>query len=91
MLRILLDGFLIAWTIVTVALLAVVIYRSQLTAHEDDQIFLGAAESGLAHEQQVLVAKIEGLNRPIAALLIASGALLVVVAGLWLYQGILAF
>ncbi|HUC42193.1 MAG TPA: hypothetical protein VL913_00470 [Candidatus Micrarchaeaceae archaeon] len=77
----------ITWAIVTVALICLLIYRSTLSSHEDDQLFLDSAEESLANEQRALVARIDRLSRPITLLIVASSALLVVTAGIWLYEG----
>jgi hypothetical protein len=77
---------LIAWGLVTAVFLALLIWRSLLASHEDDQIFLDAAQEHLAREQRELVAKINTLSRPILTSGIASGVLLLVIAGLWLYE-----
>jgi hypothetical protein len=83
----LLYVLLIAWGVVTAALICVLIYRSTLETREGDQIFLDAAGESMANEQRALVARIDRLGRPIMLLIIVSGALLLVVAGLWLYEG----
>jgi hypothetical protein len=77
---------LIAWGVVTAVLVCVLIYRSTLETREEDQIFLGGGEENMANEQRALVSRIERLSRPITALVVLSGALLVVTAGLWLWQ-----
>jgi hypothetical protein len=82
-----LYAVLIAWGVVTAALVCLLIYRGTLEAHEDDQIFLDAAGDSMASEQRALVARIDKLGRPITLLIIASSALLLVVAGIWLWQG----
>lgn len=82
-----LPALLVFWGVVTAALICVMIYRSTLETHEEDQLFLDAAGESTASEQRALVARIERLSKPITALAVASGALLVVIAGLWLYQG----
>ena len=82
-----LTALLAFWGVITVALLCMLIYRSTLSAHEEDQIFLDAAGQSAANEQRVLVGRIERLSRPIILLLLSSGTLLVVIAGLWLWQG----
>lgn len=82
-----LFGLLIAWGIVTAILICLLIYRGTLESREDDQIFLGAAEEYLAAEQRALVARIDRLSRPITSLIVLSGVLLVIIAGLWLWQG----
>jgi hypothetical protein len=82
-----LQMLLIAWGVVTAALICVLIYRSALSTHEGDQIFLDASENTIADEQRAIVARLEKLSAPITALLVASGVLLVAIAGMWLYQG----
>jgi hypothetical protein len=86
-----LIALLIAWGAVTVVLICALIYRSTLEVHEEDQMFLAPAGEILAREQRALVAKIESLSRPIKVLWIASATLLVVTAGLWVWQGIKNF
>jgi hypothetical protein len=77
----------VAWSIVTVALIFMWIYRSTLENREEDQIFLDAAEDSLAQEQRVIVARIERLSKPITSLIVISSSLLLVIAGIWLWQG----
>ncbi len=81
---------LVAWGTVTAILILVLIYRSMLENREEDQIFLAAAQS-MANEQRDLVTRIEKLGGPITALAVLSGALLAVVAGLWIWQGFQSF
>jgi hypothetical protein len=77
----------VAWSIVTVGLILMWIYRSTLENREEDQIFLDAAQESMAREQRAIVARIEKLSRPITSLMVVSGALLLVMAGMWLWQG----
>lgn len=81
-----LYGLLIAWGVVTAVLVIALIYRSTLETREEDQIFLDAAGESMASEQRALVARIQKLSRPITALVVLSGSLLAVTAGLWLWQ-----
>jgi len=78
---------IVAWSIVTVALILVWIYRSTLTNREEDQIFLDAAQESMAREQRAIVARIEKLSKPIMSLVVLSSTLLLVIAGMWLWQG----
>jgi hypothetical protein len=86
-----LQMLLLAWGVVTAILVCMWIYRSALENREEDQIFLDAAGDSMARDQAALVARIEKLGRPIIALMIVSGALLVSVAGLWAYQSLQSF
>jgi hypothetical protein len=82
---------LIAWGLVTFVFMLLLIRRSVLASHEDDQIFLDPSEDHMARAQQELVAKINTLARPIWTSGIASGVLLLVLAGMWLYNGLKNF
>jgi hypothetical protein len=82
---------LIAWGIITGVFLVLLIWRSLLESHEDDQIFIDSAQDHMAREQRELVAKINTLSRPILTSGIAAGGLLLVIAGLWVYQGLKHF
>lgn len=82
---------LIAWGVVTAIFLFLLLRRSLLASHEDDQIFLDAAEEHMAKEQRELVAKINALSRPLIGTGILAGILLLVIAGMWLYEGLKNF
>ena len=82
---------LIIWGVATAVFLALIAWRSVLSSHEDDQIFLDAAEDHMAKEQRELVAKINMLSRPILTSGIASGVLLLVMAGIFVYRGLKNF
>lgn len=86
-----LQMMLLTWGVITALLICVMIYRSTLETREEDQIFLDAAGERMASEQRAIVDRIEKLGRPIAALMVVSGALLVTIAGIWLYQGFKSF
>jgi hypothetical protein len=82
---------LIIWGVVTAIFLALVAWRSVLSSHEDDQIFLDAAEEHMAREQRELVSKINSLSRPLLASGITSGVLLLLIAGIFVYHGLKNF
>ena len=79
---------LIVWGIVTAVFVILLIWRGVLSSHEDDQIFLDAAEEHMAREQRELVAKITTLSRPLLITGILSGILLLLAGGLWIYEGL---
>jgi hypothetical protein len=82
---------LIAWGLVTAIFLVLIAWRSVLSSHEDDQIFLDKAEDHMAREQRELISKINKLSRPILTSGITSGVLLLLIAGLFVYQGLKNF
>ena len=82
---------LIAWGCVTAIFLALIAWRSLLSSHEDDQIFLDSAQEHMAREQRELISKIDGLSRPILTSGITSGLLLLVIAGIYVYHGLKNF
>jgi hypothetical protein len=82
---------LILWGVVTAVFLALMAWRSVLSSHEDDQIFLDAAEEHMAREQRELVQKINSLSRPLLASGITSGVLLLLIAGIFVYHGLKNF
>jgi hypothetical protein len=79
---------LIVWAVPTVLLIFLLIYKSTLTMHEDDQLFLDDAESALAQEQAELMQRMDKIQPYIRALGVVSGVLIVAIFGLWIYTGI---
>lgn len=82
---------LIAWGIVTAVFLALLLWRNLLESHEDDQLFIDAAQDHMAREQRALIQRINTLSKPIMMTGILAGALLLASAGLWLYEGLKHF
>jgi hypothetical protein len=87
----LLDLLMISWGVITAVLVVLVVYRGTLSAKEDDQIFIDAAEQHHYQEQLVIIDRISRLTRPIIALGIVSGALLLASVGVWVYQAFRSF
>jgi hypothetical protein len=79
---------LIIWGVLTGVLVILLIYRSTLTMHEDDQLFLDDSASGMAQEQAEIMAKLNKVTPFVKWLGAASGALILVIAGLAIYQGL---
>jgi hypothetical protein len=75
------------WAVLTTALAVLLIYRSALSMHEDDQIFLNSAESHLEKEQQQLAVRMDRLRPYLGVLGASSGLLVLMMAGLWLWRG----
>lgn len=77
---------LILWGAITLVLVVLLIYRSTLVMHEDDQLFLSEGETQLAQEQQELQKRMNKLQPFVRACGALSVLLLVVLAGLGLYD-----
>ncbi len=78
----------IAWGAVTAILVVLLIYRSTLSMHEDDQLFLGESESHIQKEQTELIARMNKLQPFVRLFGAASGLLILVIAGVFVWQGL---
>jgi hypothetical protein len=79
---------LFSWGLITAALLGLLVYRAALSSKEDDQLYLNKAEvSMMGSEQAVVITKLNRLGKPIIALAILSGILLLASASLWVWIG----
>ncbi len=74
------------WGVLTTVLVVLLIYRSALSMHEDDQLFLDNAESHLEKEQQQLAVRMDKLRPFVNTLGACSGLLALAMAGLWLWR-----
>jgi hypothetical protein len=78
----------VAWGVVTAVLVILLIYRSTLTMQEDEQLFLGESESHMEKEQIEIMAKVNKITPIVKWVGAMSGVLLLVIAGLAVYQGL---
>lgn len=79
---------LLSWGVITVALAVLLVYRATLSTKEDDQLYLNKAEvSMMGSDQAVLITRLNRLAKPILALAILSGILLLMSATLWVWIG----
>ncbi|MBZ5648826.1 MAG: hypothetical protein LAN37_16575 [Acidobacteriia bacterium] len=76
----------IIWGVVTGILVILMIYRSTLTMHEDDQLFLDEAGSHMQKEQTELLARMNKIQPFLRLFGAASGLLILVMAGLFVWQ-----
>jgi predicted tellurium resistance membrane protein TerC len=79
---------LTVWGVVTAVLVILLIYRGTLTMQEDDQLFLDDTKSHMELEQQELIAKVNKLNPFVKVLGATSGIMFLVIAGMFIYQGL---
>lgn len=80
-----LTALLIVWGVLTAVLVVLLIYRGTLSMHEDDQLFLEDPGSSMRQEQDLILRRLERLQWPLRLLGGASGALILVIFGLWLW------
>ena len=76
----------IVWGVVTAILVVLLIYRSTLTMHEADQLFLDEAESHMQKEQTELLARMHKLQPMVRLFGAASGLLILVMAGYFVWD-----
>jgi hypothetical protein len=81
-------GLGIAWGVFTVCLIILLIYRSTLTMHEDEALYLDDASAHMQQEQTELLVKVNRLTIPVWVFGAGSGVLLLVLAGMFIYQGL---
>ncbi len=77
---------LILWAGLTVVLVILLIYRSTLAMHEDDQLFLGNSEAHMAKEQEELIVRMNKIEPWVKVCGAGSALLLVLIAGMMLYS-----
>ncbi len=75
-----------AWSVLTAALIILLIYRGTLTMHEDDQLFLGESEAHMAKEQDEIIQRVNKLGPFVKRLGTLSAVLVLAIAGLAVYQ-----
>lgn len=76
------------WGVLTGLLVVLLIYRSTLTMQEDDQLFLDDTKSAMEQEQAELMQKVNKINPFVKVLGAASGLMFLVLAGMFIYQGL---
>ena len=78
----------IIWGALAVVLVGLIIYRAVIGIHEEDQIFLDQVEAALEKEQVEILQRINRLDPIIKGFAIATGALLLIIATVWVYQAL---
>jgi len=68
-----------------IGLIVLMIYKSTLTMHEDDQLFLDQANSHMQEEQTELLTKVNRLTIPMRVFSIGSGVFLLAFLALLIY------
>jgi len=81
-------GLLVAWGILTGILIILMIYKSTLSMHEDDSIVLNETESQMQKDHTEVLNKMRKITPILKILGTISGVMLLVIAGLFIYQGL---
>jgi len=81
-------GLATVWGVFTVGLIILLIYRSTLTMHEEESLYLDDASQHMQKEQTELLVKVNRLTIPVWVFGAGSGVLLLVLAGMFIYQGL---
>jgi multisubunit Na+/H+ antiporter MnhB subunit len=76
----------IAFGVFAVGLIILLIYRSTLTMHEDDQLFLDNTNSHMQEEQTQLLTRVNQLTIPVRVFATGSGVFLLLLTGMYIYQ-----
>jgi len=84
----LMTMLLIVWAGLTTVLVILLIYRSTVSMQEDDQLFLSDSETAMQQEQTAILRRLKSLQLPLRLLGGASGLLLLIMFGLWIWQGL---
>jgi hypothetical protein len=79
---------LASWGVLTAVLIILLIYKSTLTMHEDDSIFLNETESQMQKDQSEVLAKMKKIGPIVKVLGALSGIMILAIAGLFIYQGL---
>jgi hypothetical protein len=79
---------LIVWGVLTVVLVLLLIYRSTLSMHQDEQLFLDDSSKNLREEQEQVQARMKKVTPWVRVLGAASGVLIIVIAGIAVWQRI---
>jgi hypothetical protein len=82
-----LGSLSLVWAVVTFIWVTLLGYRAWLASREEDQMFLTSSHDPGADEQNVIVAKLGKLTKPIWTLGILTGTFTLLILGVWLWQG----
>src|SRR5579863_2617917 len=84
----LMIGLAVACGFFAIGLVILLIYRSTLTMHEDEALYLDDASAHMQKEQTELITKVNRLTIPVWVFGAGFGVFLLVLAGMFIYQGL---
>ena len=76
----------VVFGVFAVGLILLLIYKSTLTMHEDDQLFLDSAEDHMQKEQQELIGRMNRITPWVRVFGAGSALLIIAIGGLALYN-----
>jgi hypothetical protein len=82
------TSLLIVESVLTAAVVVMILYRGVLDMKEEDQLILDEAESHLAREQATIRHKVRILSKYLKLIGVAWSILAVAILGLWIAQGL---
>lgn len=81
-----LQMLLILWGVLTGVLVLLLIYRSTLSMHEDDAMFIDDSSKNMREEQEALQIRMNKITPWVRILMASSGVLIIVIAGIAVWQ-----
>jgi len=82
-------GLLIAWGVLTTILIVLMIYKSTLTMHETIRSSSAKLNRKMEKDQVEILHKVNKITPMIKILGAVSGLMILVIAGLFIYQGLM--
>jgi hypothetical protein len=82
---------LIVWAAITVVFISLLIWKSFAGMREEDQLHIDPVEAKQEQEQREIISKVERIAAWAKGFGFTSAALLLVIAGMWIYQGFTSF
>lgn len=79
------------WAGITVVFIGLLIWKNFAGVLEEDQLFLDPVAQSQEKEQRNLITRVQRITAWAKGFGVASVALLLFIAGLWIYQGLNAF
>ena len=79
---------LVLWGIVALCLIGLLVYRGVVGRNEEIELMVDQAEHRFVEEQRAISGQLERMDAPIRYLSILAGVLLLVIIGVWIYQGL---
>lgn len=83
-----LTMLLVVWAVLTALLIILLIYRSTLSMHEEDQLFLDESQKQMAADQEEIHHRMDKTQWPMRILSAASGMLILLIASMWVWEGL---